>query len=89
MEPQQLVATGLIVGNFMSSVSIPSWRRPSKFIMVFPDGRCRDGDGCLRGTFYTDSPVGNARMETFFFDLYDYVDQNFRVRQPEEVEVVE
>ena len=89
MDPMSLTPTGFLAGQYMVSNAVASWQRPQKFIMVFPDGRCRDGDGCLRGTFYTDSPVGNARMETFFFDLYDYVDQNFRVRQPEEVEVVE
>ncbi len=89
MEPQQLVATGLIVGNFMSGVSLPTWRRPQKFIMVFPDGRCRQPDGCIRGTFYTDSPVGNAQMERYFLDLYDYIDRSYRVRAPETLEVVE
>ncbi|MEZ4390974.1 MAG: hypothetical protein R3A48_07760 [Polyangiales bacterium] len=89
MEPQQLVATGLIVGNFMSSASLPSWRRPQKFIMVFPDGRCRQPDGCIRGTFYTDSPVGNAQMERYFLDLYDYIDRSYRVRAPETLEVTE
>lgn len=88
-QPQDLVATGLIVGNFMALSSIPSWRRPQKFIMVFPDGRCRPSDGCLRGTFYTDSQVGNARMESYFLDLYRYIDTQFRVRTPEEVEVVD
>lgn len=88
-QPQDLVATGLIVGNFMALSSIPSWRRPQKFIMVFPDGRCRPQDGCLRGTFYTDSPVGNARMESYFLDLYRYIDTNYRVRTPEEVDVVD
>jgi predicted esterase len=89
MEPQQLVATGLIVGNFMSGVSLPTWRRPQKFIMVFPDGRCRQPDGCIRGTFYTDSPVGNAQMERYFLDLYDHIDRSYRVRAPETLEVVE
>ncbi len=88
-QPSDLVATGLIVGNFMALSSIPSWRRPAKFIMVFPDGRCRAEDGCLRGTFYTDSPVGNAQMESYFLDLYQYIDRNYRVRTPEEVDVVD
>jgi hypothetical protein len=88
-QPSDLVATGLIVGNFMALSSIPSWRRPQKFIMVFPDGRCRPADNCLRGTFYTDSPVGNAQMETYFLDLYQYIDRSYRVRAPEEVEVVD
>ncbi|MDB4929634.1 MAG: hypothetical protein JWM10_2118, partial [Myxococcaceae bacterium] len=88
-QPSDLVATGLIVGNFMALSSIPSWRRPQKFIMVFPDGRCREQDRCLRGTFYTDSPVGNAQMETYFLDLYQYIDRSYRVRTPEEVDVVD
>ncbi|MEZ4410173.1 MAG: hypothetical protein R3A52_27405 [Polyangiales bacterium] len=88
-QPQDLVATGLIVGNFMSSANLPSWRRPQKFIMVFPDGRCRPQDNCLRGTFYTDSTVGGAQMETYFLDLYDYIDRSYRVRMPEDVEVTE
>lgn len=88
-QPQDLVATGLLVANFMVNRAIPSWRRPGKFIMVFPDGRCRPQDNCFRGTFYADSPVRNAQMETYFLDLYDYIDQTFRARQPEEVEVTE
>lgn len=88
-QPQDLVATGLIVGNFMSSANLPSWRRPQKFIMVFPDGRCRPQDNCLRGTFYADSPVGGAQMESYFLDLYDYIDRSYRVRTPEDIEVTE
>lgn len=88
-QPSDLVATGLLVGNFMALATIPSWRRPQKFIMVFPDGRCRPQDNCLRGTFYTDSPVGSAQMETYFLDLYQYIDRSYRVRTPEEVDVVD
>jgi hypothetical protein len=89
-EPQDLSASGILVGNFMSSGNIAEWQRPAKFIMVFPDGRCREGDGCLRGTFYTDSPnAGNAQMETYFLDLYEYVARNYRARPPEDVEVIE
>ncbi len=88
-QPQDLVASGLIIGNFMSSGSLPSWRRPQKFIMVFPDGRCRPEDRCLRGTFYTDSPVGGAQMETYFLDLYDFIDRTYRVRAAEDVDIVQ
>lgn len=88
-QPQDLVATGLLVANFMVNRSLPAWRRPQKFIMVFPDGRCRPQDNCFRGTFYADSPVRNAQMETYFLDLYDFIDRTYRVRQPETVEVVE
>ncbi len=88
MSPQNLLPTGFLVGNYMVAPQNPSWQRPQKFIMVFPDGRCREGDGCVRGTFYTDSPVGNAQMESYFLDLYDFVDRTYRVKSAEEVEVV-
>ncbi len=88
MDPQGLLPTGFLIGNYMVAPQYPEWQRPQKFIMVFPDGRCREGDGCLRGTFYTDSPVGNAQMESYFLDLYDFVDRTYRVKSPEEVEVV-
>lgn len=88
-EPMDLIASGLLVGNFMSSARIADWQRPAKYIMVFPDGRCRAGDGCIRGTFYTDSPNGNAQMEQYFLDLYEYIQRNYRARPPEEVEVIE
>jgi hypothetical protein len=87
-DPSNLLPTGFLVGNYMVAPQNPSWQRPQKFIMVFPDGRCRTGDGCVRGTFYTDSPVGNAQMESYFLDLYDFVDRTYRTKQAEEVEVV-
>jgi hypothetical protein len=90
MQPMDLSASGLLIGNYMSSGNIADWQRPAKFIMVFPDGRCRTGDGCVRGTFYTNSPnPGNAHMEDFFLDLYDYVSAHYRARPPSDVEVVE
>ncbi len=90
MQPSDLSASGLLIGNYMSSGNIAEWQRPAKVIMVFPDGRCREGDGCPRGTFYVDSPnPGNAHMESFFLDLYDYVSAHYRARPPGDVEVVE
>ncbi len=89
-QPMDLAASGLIIGNYMVSPSLASWQRPQKYIMVFPDGRCRPGDGCLQGTFYTDSPIpGNAQMETYFLDLYHFIDSTYRVRAPEDIDVVE
>ncbi len=89
-EPQDLIASGILVGNYMSSGQVAEWQRPGKFIMVFPDGRCRPGDGCTRGTFYVDSPIpGNARMETYFLDLNDFVGRTYRARTPEDVDTVE
>lgn len=90
MDASSLIPSGVLLRNSMSSSDAGSWQRPGKFILVFPDGRCRDGDGCLRGTFYTNSVFANqVQMEQFFLDLADYVDANFRVRMPEEIETVE
>jgi hypothetical protein len=89
MEPQELAALGLVVASRMTSIQLASWQRSQKYIMVFPDGRCRDGDGCLEGTFYADSPVGQAQMETYFLDLYDWVGRTYRARPASEVEVEE
>ncbi len=90
MDPESLVASGVILRGYMADPNYASWQRPGKVILVFPDGRCRDGDGCVRGTFYADSPYSSAvQMEQFFLDVYDYIEQNFRVRMPEEVEVTE
>lgn len=90
MDPEGLAATGILVRQYMSSLDNASWQRPGKFILVFPDGRCRAGDNCLRGTFYTDSPFSNAvQMERFFSDLYTFVETTYRVRAPEELEITE
>ncbi len=89
MQPQDLLGLGFVIGTFMSSGQIAEWQRPAKFIMVFPDGRCRPGDGCLEGTFYVDSPIGNARMETYFLELNEWVSRTYRARPPGDVDVVE
>ena len=61
----------------------PDWapeERFQKFIIVYVDGRCRptksgvpvdpSGDGCERGTWYTDAPLGGqAMMETHMLEL--------------------
>ncbi|HJL49381.1 MAG TPA: hypothetical protein RMG45_26220, partial [Polyangiaceae bacterium LLY-WYZ-15_(1-7)] len=84
-EPQDLVATGIIIWNFMTARTVPEANRFQKMIFVFPDGRCRGGE-CVKGTFYADAPAGTpdgAQMETFMLDLMDYVDENYRTKDPE------
>jgi hypothetical protein len=91
MEPDDLVALGLLMWEAMNTPRIGTERRMQKMILVFPDGRCRN-DECLRGTFYTDAPASNpdgAQMQTFLLDLMDYVDENYNTRDPEVFEVVE
>lgn len=66
-------------------------RRMQEMILVFPDGRCRNGE-CLRGTFYTDAPESTpdgARMQTFLLDLIEHMDASYRTRSPESFEVIE
>lgn len=89
MEPMGLAASSALVNTFAVSASLASWQRLQKVIMVFPDGRCRDGDNCLEGTFFTNSVVGNAQLETWFDDLYDWVEHTYRVRPASEVSVTE
>ncbi|MEI8254178.1 MAG: hypothetical protein WCJ30_00740 [Deltaproteobacteria bacterium] len=90
MDPDGFASVGLLIARSMGQGSFAEWQRPGKFILVFPDGRCRDGDGCPRGTFYVDSPnPGNARMETYFLDLYDHISASYRARPASDVEIVE
>lgn len=89
MQPSEFAGAALVAAVRMVARNTADWQRPAKFILVFPDGRCRDGDGCLEGTFFVDSIAGNARMETYFLDLYQWVDRTYRTRPTESVEVVE
>ncbi|MBI2896807.1 MAG: hypothetical protein HYY06_24835 [Deltaproteobacteria bacterium] len=86
-QPNDLIMLAVVFANYMISPGIAEERRLQKFIMVFPDGRCR-GDECLAGTFYTNSvrPEG-PQMIDFLESLADFVDESFRTRAPEEVEV--
>ena len=88
-EPGDLKALALIFMNYMVSPILPPDQRIQKFIMVFPDGRCRpEGVECVNGTFYLESVrEDGAKMETFLLDLVDYMDDNFRTRPPEDVEI--
>lgn len=85
-QPQDLVVLAIVFANYMIAGSIPEQRRLQKFIMVFPDGRCRE-DECINGTFYSNSvrPEG-PQMIDFLYDLGDYMDATFRTREPEEIE---
>ena len=83
MSPEDLLGTGIIIWNLMTSRRIPEAERLQKMIFVFPDGSCRGGE-CIKGTFYANAPESNgaAQMETFTLELMDYMDANFRVKIP-------
>jgi len=89
-QPDDLVAIAAVIANHMISTE-PLATRLQKFIMVFPDGRCRPGssgvpvppggDGCEEGTFYVNAPLGGtAQSETEILELMDYVSQNYRTK---------
>ncbi len=92
--PEDLGAAIVFVGNWMnnSNDSIPG--RLPKALLVYVDGRCRIGaDGkaeCLRGSFFTDSPrEGGLEDESWWLELMDYVDANYRTMGTTEVDWTE
>lgn len=89
MDAMGLSLSGVLFRTFMMDANTADWQRLPKMIVVFVDGRCRDGDGCLEGTFYTDSPTGVAKVETYMLELDDWLSATFRVRQPGDAMVTE
>jgi S-formylglutathione hydrolase FrmB len=92
-QPEDLIVSAIIFQNWMVFPSTPVELRLQKFIMVFPDGRCRSPDEtpdhlkeCIRGTFYADSvrPEG-PQMETILLELMDYIDDHYRTRDAEDL----
>jgi hypothetical protein len=98
-QPDDLVDLSAIIANHMIATE-PLASRIQKFIMVYADGRCSPmhdgvpvlagGDGCERGTFYMDAPLGGtARMELNLLDLMDYIDTTYRTKPASAVKVTE
>jgi len=96
--PEDLVLVSAIFENYMINPDIDPALRFQKMIIVYVDGRCRpnrdgvpvdpNGDGCERGTFYMDAPLGGpAQMETNMLELMDYIDANYRTKPAAMVEV--
>jgi hypothetical protein len=79
MEPELLTASVLFIEPWMNEGSL------SKFIIVFPDGRC--GEDCFSGTFYVNQSgrhLPPRRYEDSFIDeLIPFVDAHYRTRGPE------
>jgi hypothetical protein len=103
-KPEDLEALQLISNNFMNDGTVSYERRLGKFIAVYVDGRCREGTApanspngtpqgqpeCIQGGFYLDAarPQG-ALFDTWFDELVQYVDQNYRTMPPSDVTVTE
>lgn len=93
-DPRDLEALAIISNNFMNDGERSYPNRLAKFITVYVDGRCRTGaDGkpeCIQGSFYLDAHrPGGALFDSWFDEVVDYVDQNYRTMAPSEVEVTE
>ncbi len=91
-DPRDLEAVAAIMNNFMNGPDRSYATRLAKMIIVYVDGRCRirkDGKPeCIRGTFYMNSarPDG-AKLDEWFDEVTEFVDQNYRTMGPSEVEV--
>jgi hypothetical protein len=91
-DPRDLEAVAAIINNFMNGADRSYATRLPKMLIVYVDGRCRvRADGkpeCIRGTFYMNSarPDG-AQLDSWFDEVTDYVDKNYRTMAPSEVEV--
>ena len=81
--PTDLEAAIVLLKNWMNNPVQSGANRLTKAIVVYVDGRCRtnpDGSSeCIRGTFFADSPMkGGAQDETWWLELMQYMDQNYR-----------
>jgi hypothetical protein len=91
-DPRDLKAVAVFTNNFMNVPERSYATRLPKFIIVYVDGRCRtDAAGkpeCIRGTFYMNSarPDG-VKLDDWFDEVTEYIDQTYRTMPPSEVEV--
>jgi hypothetical protein len=100
--PSDLEAVAVLFNNRVNSGLTSYARRLAKFIIVYVDGRCRIGQKtdpnnvigepeCVEGTFYMNSvrPKYGAEIDSWFDEVIDYVDQNYRTAPPSDVQVTE
>ncbi len=92
-DPRDLEALAIFTNNFMNGSNRSYATRLPKFIIVYVDGRCRSANGkdeCIRGTFYMDSTRSDGpKMDTWFTEVVQHIDENYRTLPPSDVEVLE
>jgi hypothetical protein len=93
-EPQDLVAATPVLRTWMNSTTDGMESRLPKAILVYVDGRCRMGPSgkpeCIRGTFFADSPSADrGQSETWWLELMDYIDKNYRTMGEAEIDWTE
>jgi hypothetical protein len=82
MTPEDLQLAIVFLANWMNGNTDSQASRLAKAIIVYVDGRCREGDNgaeCIRGTFFADSlrPDG-PQMDNWFLEVMDEVDRRYR-----------
>ncbi len=91
--PEDLKAAIVFLGNWMNFGGDSSATRLTKAILVYVDGRCRQGQDeaeCIRGTFYTDSVREHGpKMENWFLELMDDIDKRYRTMPASDIEWTE
>jgi hypothetical protein len=91
-DPSGVDAVAGLINNYMNLPERSYATRLPKMIVVSVDGRCRirpDGKPeCIRGTFYMNSarPDG-AKLDDWFDEVIEYIDQNYRTMPPTDIEV--
>lgn len=91
-DPRDLEAVAIFTNNFMNVPQRSYATRLPKFIIVYVDGRCRadsaNNPECIRGTFYMNSArPGGSKVDDWFDEVTEYIDQTYRTMPPSEVEV--
>ncbi len=92
--PEDLAAAIVFLKNWMNAPNEGAASRLPKAILVYVDGRCRLGPTgkaeCIRGGFYADSPRAEGmKNESWWLELMDYVDANYRTMPESQVEWTE
>ncbi|UQA57967.1 Ig-like domain-containing protein [Polyangium aurulentum] len=93
-EPQDLIAATVLLKTWMNSPGEGMESRLPKAILVYVDGRCRLGPSgkpeCIRGTFFGESPMENgAKGESWWLELMEYIDTNYRTMGETEIDWTE
>lgn len=98
-DPRDLQATAAITGEYMAGSLESAATRLASAILVYVDGRCRIDPvtmvpECIRGTFFlngvrTVSGHPIARLDDWFEEVMQYIDQNYRTMGPSVVDVIE
>ena len=93
-DPRDLEAVAIITNNFMNAAERSYATRMPKFIVVYVDGRCRIAANgkpeCIRGTFWEESPRPDGpKMDSWFMEVVDYIDKNYRTMPASQVDVTD